>query len=188
MTIVVGYVPSPEGRAALRRAIVEARLRHTGLLVLNTVRPGAGDRGYASVQELELVRSTLATSGVPHELRQVAGGGDPAEEIVDAADGAAAELIVIGLRRRSPVGKLFTGSTAQKILLDARCAVLAVKADDVTAAGHSTDAADAVTAGGEQAPTSPATRSGAADGRPPRSAAVPPPGRSPRSTPGSAGH
>jgi nucleotide-binding universal stress UspA family protein len=183
VTIVVGYVPSPEGRAALRRAIVEARLRRTGLLVLNTVRPGAGDRGYASVQELELVRSTLATSGVPHELRQVAGGGDPAEEIVDAADGAAAELIVIGLRRRSPVGKLFTGSTAQKILLDARCAVLAVKADDTA----DRDTADTVTAVGEQAPTSPATRSGAADGPPPRSAAAPPPGRSPRSTPGSAG-
>jgi len=38
-----------------------------------------------------------------------------------------ADLIVIGLRRRTPVGKLILGSNAQRILLDAPCAVLAVK-------------------------------------------------------------
>ena len=54
---------------------------------------------------------------------------DPAEDLVDVADEIGAECIVIGLRRRSPVGKLILGSNAQRILLEANCPVIAVKAD-----------------------------------------------------------
>ena len=48
----------------------------------------------------------------------------------DFADRLKASLIVIGLRRRTPTGKLLTGSQAQRTLLDANCPVLAVKASD----------------------------------------------------------
>ena len=53
---------------------------------------------------------------------------DPAEVLVELAEETNAELIVIGVRRRTPVGKLLLGSQAQKVLLDAECPVLAVKA------------------------------------------------------------
>ena len=56
-------------------------------------------------------------------------GFEPSEDLIGIAEDADAELIVIGLRRRSPVGKLILGSNAQRILLDAKCPVLAVKAD-----------------------------------------------------------
>ena len=49
------------------------------------------------------------------------------EELIDAAESEAAEMLVIGLRKRSPLGKLVMGSTAQEVLLDAPCRVLAVK-------------------------------------------------------------
>jgi nucleotide-binding universal stress UspA family protein len=62
------------------------------------------------------------------EIDQQVSGHDASEELVDIADRVKASLIVIGLRRRTPTGKLITGSQAQRILLDANCPVLAVKA------------------------------------------------------------
>jgi nucleotide-binding universal stress UspA family protein len=129
MVIVVGYVPKPEGRAALDRAIEEADLRGGRLVVVNASRGDAYvDGGYAGVQEIELVKSRLAEAGVEHEVRQLVRGHEPAEEVVELAEELDAELIVIGMRHRTAVGKFLLGSTAQRILLDARCPVLAVKA------------------------------------------------------------
>ena len=128
MTIVVGYVPSPEGRAALHRAGEEAALRHTRLLVLNASK-GASyvDPALAHADELEALSRSLSAAGVDHEVRQSNGGHDPSAELLEAAADPATELLVIGLRRRSPVGKLLLGSTEQRILLSADRPVLAVK-------------------------------------------------------------
>ncbi|SEL59706.1 Universal stress protein family protein [Blastococcus sp. DSM 46786] len=129
MTIVVGYVPKPEGRAALQAAVEEADLRNQPLHVLNTSRGDSlVDPSYADAGDLAEVRRVLEESGVPFELEQRVGGRDGAEEIVALAERLDASLIVIGLRRRTPTGKLIFGSDAQRILLDAGCQVLAVKA------------------------------------------------------------
>lgn len=130
-TIVVGYVPKPEGKAALKRAAQEAKLRNSRLLVVNSHRGGREfDRDDAVESEAELaeVKAVLESEGVEHDVRQLVRGLDPAEDLVNVADEVEAELIVIGLRRRSPVGKLILGSNAQRVLLDAPCPVLAVKA------------------------------------------------------------
>ena len=143
MTVVVGYVPKPEGRAALARAVDEARLRGSTLVVVNASRGDAYvDPGFASVQDVELVKSSLARSGVPHELRQLVRGKDPAEEVVEAAEEVGAELIVIGMRRRTAVGKFLLGSTAQRILLDAACPVLSVPASADGGDGSSSPRSD----------------------------------------------
>jgi nucleotide-binding universal stress UspA family protein len=132
-TIVVGYVPKPEGKAALRRAVAEAVLRHTKLVVVNSAKGGADFEGEDQIrteQELADVRSHLHDHGVEFELRQLVRGMEVAEDLIAVAEETGAEMIVIGLRRRSPVGKLILGSNAQSILLDAPCPVLAVKADE----------------------------------------------------------
>lgn len=116
--IVVGYSARAEGRAALQRAVSEANLRGSSLLVVHTA-PDA---------ELSELEQHLQASGVEHRIQAATESLDPADEVLRAAETAQADFIVIGLRRRSPVGKLLLGSNAQRVLLDAACPVLAVKA------------------------------------------------------------
>ena len=116
--IVVGYSSRPEGRAALRRSLTEATLRGAGLIVLH----GPDD-------DLDELTTDLQAAGVAYELKATQEGSDAAEDLIELAEDADAAFIVIGLRRRSPVGKLLLGSNAQRVLLDASCPVLAVKAE-----------------------------------------------------------
>jgi nucleotide-binding universal stress UspA family protein len=126
--VVVGYVPNPRGEAALAHALLECRRRGARLVVVNS------SRGDALVDE-EVVRDgaltaldeRLAAAGVSGEVRQPV-GRDVAEHLAAVTEETAAELLVIGIRHRSAVGKLLMGSAAQRILLDVDCPVLAVKA------------------------------------------------------------
>jgi len=127
MGIVVGYLATPEGRAALDAAVAEARLRGTSIIVVVSSRPDEpADQRAAVEAELAAVDERLSGEGISHELR-VLHGGDVADDLIGTAEDVEAELVVIGLRRRSPVGKLILGANAQRVLFDAPCAVLTVK-------------------------------------------------------------
>jgi nucleotide-binding universal stress UspA family protein len=127
--IVVGYIPTPEGVAALDAAIGLARADTAHLTVVNTGRDGNyADPSFATAEDIDTIDLQLANADIPHEVRQPTSGRSAAEEILDAVAQVDADLVVIGVRRRSPVGKLVTGSTSQQVILDAPCAVLAVKA------------------------------------------------------------
>jgi nucleotide-binding universal stress UspA family protein len=128
--VVVGYVPKPEGEAAVDQGIAEAKLRGTTLVVVNSHRGGRGYDDAASArndQDLTALETKLKESGLEYDVRQLVRGFEPAEDLIGIAEDCDADLIVIGLRRRTPVGKLILGSNAQRILLDAPCPVLAVK-------------------------------------------------------------
>ena len=77
---------------------------------------------------MELLHATLGESGIEHEVRQFTSTMLASDDVIAAAEETGAELIVIGVRRRSPVGKMLMGSDSQRILLQADCNVLAVKA------------------------------------------------------------
>ena len=131
-TVVVGFVPKPEGQAALDRGIEEAKLRGARIVVVNSHRGGGELDSESSAkidEQIESIKNQLDAAGLEHDIRKLVRGFEPAEDLIGIAEDADAELIVIGLRRRSPVGKLILGSNAQRILLDAKCPVLAVKAD-----------------------------------------------------------
>lgn len=128
MKILVGYVPTPEGEAALEAAATEAVLRRAAVVLLNTSRGDAYvDARYANQTELDAAEARLREQGVEVTIRQAVGTGDVANELLSAAAEDDVQLIVIGLRRRTPVGKLILGSTAQRVLLESPVPVLAVK-------------------------------------------------------------
>ena len=129
MTVLVGFVPNPLGEAALTAAVAEARRRGERLLVVNMSRDDVlVDARRAGEEQLERVRRDLEELALEFEVRQIEEGGDAAEVLLDVAGREGVSVIVIGLRHRTPVGKLLLGSAAQRILLDADCPVLAVKA------------------------------------------------------------
>ncbi len=128
--VVVGYVASPEGDAAVRQGIVEAKLRGCKVVVVYSDHGEKLDSATAleRTERLDQVHAQLHAGDVEHDLRHLVRGRDPVRDVLDTAEELGAELIVIGIRRRSPVGKLVLGSNSQSILLEASIPVLAVKA------------------------------------------------------------
>lgn len=128
MSVVLGYVPNEKGRAALEAAVQEARFRGGPLVVVNTTRSDRlVDPRYAQEEGLTELEASLAGSGVEHELRHFSSQRTAAEDLLEVAREVSAELIVIAVRHRTAVGKLLLGSTAQTVILEAPCSVLAVK-------------------------------------------------------------
>lgn len=131
MTVVVGYLATVEGRQGLAAAVEEARRRSTDLVVVvtekaHTPAPGAVEERQV---ELEVLTRTAEAEGVSVDVRVLGERRDVAEDLIAVAEEVDADVLVIGLRRRSPVGKLILGSNAQRILLGSPCPVLAVKPD-----------------------------------------------------------
>ena len=129
MAIVVGYLATAEGRAALEAAVRESRLRSERIVVVVSTRQDEPQAQRAEVEQaLAQVDRELDANGIDHEIRLL-DGGDVADDLIGTAEETGAHLVVIGLRRRSPVGKLILGSNAQRVLFDAPCPVLTVKPD-----------------------------------------------------------
>jgi nucleotide-binding universal stress UspA family protein len=128
MTILVAYVPRPEGQAALDKGIEIAKRRNEQLLVVNASPGGSKeDPSLADVQDFARVEELLASTGLNAEVKQFVRGKDAVEEIQALVGSLQASLLIIGLRKRSPIGKLILGSVAQELLLSVSCPVLAVK-------------------------------------------------------------
>jgi nucleotide-binding universal stress UspA family protein len=125
--VVVGWTPDQYGAVALSAALAEASFHGHAVAVVNGTRGDAlVDARYASSSAIVELTAALEASGVEHTVRQTS-GVDVAEQVLDVARELSASLVVLGLRRRTPVGKLLMGSVAQRVILDAACPVLCVK-------------------------------------------------------------
>jgi nucleotide-binding universal stress UspA family protein len=123
--VVVAYSPDEYGQAALAAGADEARRREVPLVVVNATRGDAYvDPHFADADTVARLREQVG--GDVEVLQDVV--PDVGAEVVRVAQERAAELVVVGVRHRSPVGKALMGSVSQRVLLDATCPVLAVKA------------------------------------------------------------
>ena len=130
MTVAVAHQVSPTSERALKEAATEAQHRGADLAVLH-VTDSALDADKAEAYRLgiadDIERALGADSPVPWELHLRTSSVDVGEQVVGLADEVGADLLVIGARRRSPVGKALLGSVAQTIILQANVPVLVVK-------------------------------------------------------------
>ena len=129
MTILVAYVARPEGRAALDKGIEIATRRNEPLVVVNAG-PGGHqeDPALISGYEAERVEERLASLGIQAEFKQFVRGKSAIDEIDSLVNELNVSVLVIGLRKRTAVGKLLLGSMAPEILMNVDCPVLCVKA------------------------------------------------------------
>ena len=128
LTILVAYVARPEGQAALDKGIEIATRRNEPLVVVNAGPGGKDDTGVVDGYEGERLAERLTKLPVQAEFKQFVRGRSAVEEIEELVQQLQVSVLVIGLRRRTAVGKLLLGSTAQEILMTVSCPVLCVKA------------------------------------------------------------
>lgn len=117
MSVIVSFAPGPEGEAALAEAARQSATLGRPLTLVCAV----------ATQEARQAARAAAEPFADARVLEVAQGQDAVEVIVEEILREEHALLVIGLRRRTPVGKLILGSSAQRLLLDAPCPVLAVK-------------------------------------------------------------
>ena len=153
-TIVVATDGSPAARAAVERALHEARLRNATIELVSTwSTPVNGvfgaptymseDAFYATRdamgEVLDEAKAEAAEQGVQVETHLVA--GDPAVEICRLAEARHADLIIMGSRGHGPLAAALLGSVAAHVLQHAHCPVMVVPDPKHAAAGRAGRAA-----------------------------------------------
>ena len=129
MTILVAYVSRPEGRAALDKAIELSKERQERMLIVNASPGGQQeDASLVPAFEVEQIEAQIAAQGIQGEFKQFVRGKNAVEEINDLVETGDISILIIGLRKRTAVGKLILGGVAQEILMTVPCPVLCVKA------------------------------------------------------------
>ncbi|MCU1537449.1 MAG: hypothetical protein JWP82_1800 [Humibacillus sp.] len=134
MTVAVAHHVRSSSALALQEGARQAAYRGTSLVVVHVVESLDNDIAEANRAGIsDAVETALVAAGLPDvvwDIRLVTGGRDIAdvsEAILSAVRDLGPDLLVIGARRRSPVGKAFLGSVAQNLILDADVPVLVVK-------------------------------------------------------------
>ncbi|KQU56983.1 hypothetical protein ASG84_18335 [Rhodococcus sp. Leaf278] len=133
MTVGVLHNNSPEGRAALAAAVREARIRETDLVVLHALSGSAEPSAEAAETAAVSTAVDTALTDIDHadsvSWTVAVGRPDPdaVNTLLTLVEEQKSEILVVGSRHRSAVGKFLMGQTIQRLLLEIPVPVLLVK-------------------------------------------------------------
>ena len=131
MNILVGYDGSNVAREALELAKKRAKVWGAKIDVVNCMAQSR-NLEYGDIRKVEQkledeVHDILNSENIPYETHLVVSGLESGEDLVQFAEENKIDEIIIGIRKRSKVGKLVFGSTAQYVILNAPCPVVSIK-------------------------------------------------------------
>jgi nucleotide-binding universal stress UspA family protein len=130
MKLVVGYEGSKACQKALKTAVSYARAFQATVLVVNSQVGGdysPKEKIIEAQKQLSAAEALLAKNRIACETHLLVRGNMPGEDLVEFADEHKADLIIIGLKHMSRLGKLVFGSNAAYVVLNARTPVLTLK-------------------------------------------------------------
>jgi nucleotide-binding universal stress UspA family protein len=130
MKIMVGYDNSNTAKAALSLAKKHAKAFDGKVYLLTALAQGPElllEDIQKAENELERIEASFKEDDIACETHAIVSSLTAGEDLVQFAQDNEIDEIVIGVRRRSKVGKLLFGSNAQYIILQASCPVVAVK-------------------------------------------------------------
>lgn len=130
--ILLAYVPSATSEAAFAFAVKEAERRDASLLVLASER-APDPRKARGVTDQRPLQERLEETGLAFELRTVPKRDDPADDILDAVEHDDVDLVILGIRKRTPIGKILLGSTSQRVAIESPVPVVMVKPEGFVA-------------------------------------------------------
>ena len=130
MKLLVAYNGTKEAQAALALAKTHAKIFEAKLVVISSSEGGKGEKLEdinKIKRELERIQEDFSKDGIDCEVEQLARGLAPGEDIVLFAAENEVDQIYVGIRKKSRTSKLILGSTAQFIILKAKCPVTSAK-------------------------------------------------------------
>jgi nucleotide-binding universal stress UspA family protein len=130
MRILVGYDGSTSAKEALKLARKHALAFKGSVDIVTSMEKGTEQEQQAiedAERGLEWAKTMFADKGLDCRTHLLIRGLAPGEDILEFAKESNVDEIIVGVKRRSKVGKLLMGSTAQYVILQAPCPVVTVK-------------------------------------------------------------
>lgn len=129
MKLLVAYDKNTATSKVLDKALKRAKESGAYVFLVRTCDSDTKEREIAELEHRlnEIRREVFKKHGIESEAHILIRGLTPGEDIVQYAYEKDVDEVIIGIKKRSKVGKLVFGSTAQYIILESHCPVLSVK-------------------------------------------------------------